>query len=76
MRFADELAQRLGESFRILTGACDDEDAAGAVSSKDERKVNGALSIPLGELRLFDRANHADNGEQLRVLGLITGSDR
>ena len=63
MRSADQLSQRLGERFRTLARARDDENT-GALAV-GVRQVNRPLPLRFGELRLFYRADNADNGEEL-----------
>ena len=59
---AHQFSQRLGKRFRALARARDDENVAGVAIKV--RQVNRALPLRFRELRLFYRADDADNGEQ------------
>ena len=63
MRGADQFPQRLGERFRTLARARDDENTGALAISV--RQVNRSLPLRFGELRLFYRADNADNGEEV-----------
>ena len=56
---AHQLSQRLGERFRTLARARDDENTG--VVAISVRQVNRALSLRFGERGLFHRADDADN---------------
>jgi hypothetical protein len=58
---AHEFSQRFSKRFRTLTRARDDENTA--VVPISERQVNCALPLRFRELRLFYRADNADNSE-------------
>ena len=62
---ADDLPQRVPESLGPQAGAGHDEDVA--VGAVDEGIVDGAQGIVLGERRLFDRADDADDAEGVGV---------
>ena len=66
---AHQFSQRLGKRFRTLARARDDENVD-AVAIK-ERQVNRALPLRFRELRLFYRADDADNGEQFCVVRVV-----
>ncbi len=61
MRRADQFSQRLGKRFRTLARARDDENIGRRAIG--ERQVNRPLPLRFRELRLFYRADDADNGE-------------
>ncbi len=73
MRCAHQLAQRLGERFRALACAGDDENT-GAVAIT-VRQVNRALPLRFGERGLLHCADDADNCKQLRVVFFVTERD-
>ena len=66
---ADQLSQRLGERFRALARARDDENTGRRC---DRRKADKPPPAPaFRELRLFYRADNADNGEEISLLSLF-----
>ena len=66
VRGAHQLPQRIGERFRALARAGHHEDIGGV--SIVVRHVNRTLPLRFRELRLFYRADDADNGEQQSVV--------
>src|SRR5207249_6016134 len=66
---AHQFSQRLSKRFRTLARAGDDEDVDAV--GIHERQVDRALPLRFGELRLFYRADHTDNGEQLCVVRVV-----
>ena len=62
---AHQLSQRIRKRFGVLARARHDED----VRAKLVRHVNSALPRRFRQLRLFDRADNADNGEESCVIG-------
>ena len=58
---ADGRPQRLRQLVNRLTGAHDDEDVA--VEAMDEREVDRALGVAVGDRALFDGADDADDAE-------------
>src|ERR1700739_4391882 len=73
MRCADQLSKCLGERFGALARANDDEYAV--VVAKGRRQINRALTLHFGEIRLFYRADNADDGEQLRIIQFVAESE-
>ncbi len=69
MRGANQLAQRLSERFRTLARARDDENT-GTVAI-GVRQVNRPLPLRFRELRLFYRADNADDGEEFCLLSSL-----
>ncbi len=66
---AHQSPQRLSKRFRALARAGDDEDVDAV--GIHERQVDRALPLRFRELRLFYRADHTDNGEQLCVVRVV-----
>ncbi len=74
MRGADELSQRLGERFRALARARDDENAA-VTGTMGVGQVNRPLTLRLRELRLFYCTDNADNGKELCFVRFVATKD-
>jgi hypothetical protein len=67
--YSDQLSQRLGERFRTLARARDDENGGLAVMGVGQ--VNGPLPWSFRELCLFYRTNNADDREEFRLVRFV-----
>ena len=75
MRCVHQLAQRLGERFRALVRARDDENTGVLVAIGSVWQINRALPLRFGERGLLHCADDADNRKQLRVVFFVAERD-